>query len=120
MENVVRLSESLGVTEHVHFHAPVPWNQLPETLAKMDVGIVANRSNIATELMLPLKLIDYIALNIPAIAPRLRTIEYYLYRDRERRKRQSQVARSFLEKYAWDNSQNGLKGVYGDLCVNHG
>ncbi len=140
LESVVRLSESMGLTEHVHFHAPVPWNKLPETLAKMDVGIVANRSNIATELMLPLKLIDYVVLNIPAIAPRLRTIEYYfspdlvtffepenvdsivaatvaLYRDKERRERQPQIARSFLEKYAWDNSKNGLKGLYSDLCV---
>jgi glycosyltransferase involved in cell wall biosynthesis len=141
LESVVHLAKSMGLTDHVHFHQPVPWNKLPETLATMDVGIVANRSNIATELMLPLKLIDYVVLNIPAIAPRLKTIEYYfspdlvtffepenvdsivaatvaLYRDKERRERQPQIARSFLEKYAWDNSKNGLKGLYGELCVN--
>ena len=141
LDSVVRLTESMGLTDHVHFHPPVPWSKLPEALAKMDVGIVANRSNVATELMLPLKLIDYISLNIPAIAPRLRTIEYYfapdlvtffepenvdsivaaaltLYRDKERRERQPQIARSFLEKYAWDNSKNGLKGLYSELCVN--
>ena len=142
-ESAVRLSESLGVTDHVHFHSTVPWEKLPETLATMDVGIVANRVNIATELMLPSKLIDYVVLDIPAIAPRLKTIEYYfspdlvtffepenvdsmvaatvsLYRDKQRREQQPKIAKSFLEKYAWDNPKHGLRELYDDLCLNHG
>jgi len=124
----------------VHFQPSVPWDKLPEILAKMDVGIVANRVNIATELMLPLKLIDYVSLGIPAIAPRLKTIEYYfspdlvtffepenvdsmvavtldLYRDKERRERQAQIAKSFLVKYAWDSPKQGLRELYDDLFV---
>ena len=143
LDSVVRLSESLGLTDHVHFHPTVPWDKLPETLAMMDVGIVANRVNIATELMLPLKLIDYVVLGIPAIAPRLKTIEYYfspdlvtffepenvdsmvaatvgLYRDKQRRERQPQIAKSFLNKYGWDNPKHGLRELYDDLCLNHG
>lgn len=141
MDSVIRLSESLGLTDHVRFHPGVPWDKLPETLATMDVGIVANRLNVATELMLPSKLIDYVVLDIPAIAPRLKAIEYYfspdlvtffepenidsmvaatvgLYRDKQRRERQPQIAKSFLTKYAWDNPQHGLRELYDNLCQN--
>jgi glycosyltransferase involved in cell wall biosynthesis len=139
LENVVRLSESLGLTNHVHFHGVVPWDRLPEELEKMDVGIVANRINVATELMLPSKLIDYVVLDIPAVVPRLKAIQHYfsqdmvsyfdpedvdsmvaaitqLHKDRERRERQPRNAKSFLHKYGWDNCQGGLRDLYSDAC----
>jgi glycosyltransferase involved in cell wall biosynthesis len=132
------LSESLGLAEHVHFHKGVPWNELAKKLELMDVGIVANRVNEATALMLPSKLIDYVVLGIPAIVPRLKAIEYYftpgmvsyfepenvdsmvattvrVYKDKEGREQQSRSAKSFLEKYGWHNRQSGLRGLYSDL-----
>ena len=137
-DEFVRLVQSLGLVSHVHFHPCVPWDKLAERLEMMDVGIIGNRANVATHLMLPLKLIDYVTLGIPAIAPRLKTIEYYfgpdlvtfyepenidsmvtavvsLYRDTQRRQRQPHIAKSFLEKYRWDNPPNGLKELYDHL-----
>jgi hypothetical protein len=125
----------------VHVHGVVPWETLPKELETMDVGIVANRANVATELMLPAKLIDYVILDIPAIVPKLPAIQYYfspdmvsffepenvdsmvaatvnLYRDNARRARQRQNAKSFLDKYAWDNRQNALKHLYSNLSGN--
>lgn len=104
----------------------------------MDVGIVANRRNVATELMLPSKLIDYVTLDIPAIVPRLKAIQYYfsedmvsyfdpenvdsmveaivgLYKDKARREGQPEAARQFVEKYGWDNHQSSLRDLYNDL-----
>lgn len=138
LENVLFLIQALGLSESVHFHGVVPWEALPEELETMDVGIVANRANVATELMLPAKLIDYVALDIPAIVPKLKAIQYYfspdmvsfyepenvdsmvaatvnLYRDKARRGRQPKSARSFLDKYRWDDYQSGLRGLYNDL-----
>jgi glycosyltransferase involved in cell wall biosynthesis len=132
------LSESLGLTERVHFHKGVPWDELAKKLELMDVGIVANRVNVATELMLPSKLIDYVVLGIPAIVPRLKAIQYYftpamvsyfepenvesivattvrVYKDKEGREQQSRSAKSFLERYGWHNSENGLRGLYDGL-----
>ncbi len=137
-EECKRLSESLGLTEYVHFHKGVPWDELAKKLESMDVGIVANRVNVATELMLPSKLIDYVVLGIPAIVPRLKGIQYYftpamvsyfepenvesmvattvkVYKDREGREQQSRSAKSFLERYGWHNPENGLRGLYDDL-----
>jgi glycosyltransferase involved in cell wall biosynthesis len=138
LEECKALSESLGLAEHVHFHKGVPWNELAKKLELMDVGIVANRVNEATALMLPSKLIDYVVLGIPAIVPRLKAIEYYftpgmvsyfepenvdsmvattvrVYKDKEGREQQSRSAKSFLEKYGWHNRQDGLRGLYSDL-----
>jgi len=139
-EECKRLSESLGIADHVHFQRGVPWDELAKKLERMDVGIVANRVNVATELMLPSKLIDYIVLGIPAVVPRLKAIQYYftpemvtffeaenvdsmvgailsLYRDKSRRERQISNARSFLTRCSWENNSSGLKDLYNRLPV---
>jgi glycosyltransferase involved in cell wall biosynthesis len=138
IDELLELRRSLGLNNHVHFHKAVPWDELADKLSTMDVGIVANRVNVATQLMLPSKLIDYVVLGIPAIVPRLKALEYYfsddmvsyfepenvdslvaatvqLYRDSGRRCRQAQNARSFLAKYNWENQEDGLKRLYADL-----
>jgi glycosyltransferase involved in cell wall biosynthesis len=127
---------SLNLEEHVHLHVAVPWDQLASKLECMDVGIVANRVNVATELMLPSKLIDYVVLGIPAIVPRLKAIEYYfsdemvaffkpedidsmvsatvgLYRNAMRRLRQAECAKEFLREHGWE--RGGLKKIYEQL-----
>jgi glycosyltransferase involved in cell wall biosynthesis len=137
LEEIVQLSESLELSGHVHFHKGVPWDVLPQELCSMDVGIVANRVNIATQLMLPSKLIDYVSLGIPAVVPKLKAIEYYftpdmvsyfdpenvqsmvtavlsLYESRERRQHQSASARSFLDRYSWSKNSD-LRELYAAL-----
>lgn len=138
LDQLQLLTQSLGLQNTVHFHAGVPWDKLAEKLRIMDVGIVANRVNVATQLMLPSKLIDYTVLGIPAIVPRLKAIQYYfsdemvsyfepesvdsmvaatvsLYRDSARRERQAKNARKFLDENRWDGHSNGLRGLYDHL-----
>ena len=138
LENVLDRIKSLGLTKSVYYHGVIPWSSVADELEKMDMGIVANRRNIATELMLPAKLIDFVSLDIPAIVPRLKTIEHYftpemvtffepenvdsiaeaiisLYRDKARRERQAQNARSFLARCSWENNSRGLRDLYNNL-----
>jgi len=74
-------------------------------------------------------------LGIPVVAPRLQTIQYYfteemicyftpentdsmakailmLYLDENRRRKQSEVARTFLDKYGWEKHQRDLIKLY--------
>src|ERR1035441_6850368 len=138
LEDMHSQCKILGLENHVHFIKGIPWNELGEALSPMDVGIVANRVNVATELMLPSKLIDYVVLGIPAVVPRLRAIEYYfseemvsyfepenvdsmvattvaLYRDKARRERQVMAAKQFLYENPWDDRATGLRGLYKEL-----
>jgi glycosyltransferase involved in cell wall biosynthesis len=108
----------------VSFIDQVPVQELPRLLSEADVGLVPNRASNATHLMLPVKLLDYAALGIPAIAARLRTIERYfgdravrffepddagdlaaaieeLHRDRARRAELAHNARLVLERIGW-------------------
>lgn len=137
LNELQQMSKTLDIQDCVQFHPGVPWDKLATKLQDMDAGIVANRVNVATALMLPSKLIDYTVLGIPAIVPRLEAIQYYfsdemvsyfepenvdsmvdavltLYNDPERMKRQPLYAKRFLVENPWDGP-NGLKGLYENL-----
>jgi glycosyltransferase involved in cell wall biosynthesis len=73
----LELVSALGLEERISFTHPVPIEKLPELLQEASVGLVPNRPSSATHLMLPVKLLEYTALGIPSIAPRLRTIQRY-------------------------------------------
>jgi len=140
-ENVLNLIRTLGLSNTVHFHGVIPWVSVPKELENMDAGILGNRQNVATQLMLPAKLIDFVSLGIPAVAPRLKTIEYYfspdmitfyepenvdsmvqavvsLYKDRHKMEQQKENAKSFLQRCSWENNEKGLKALYSELFEN--
>ncbi len=81
LEQAKQLAVRKNLGECVSFIDQVPVEELPRLLAAADVGLVPNRASNATHLMLPVKLLDYAALGIPAIAARLRTIEHYFGED---------------------------------------
>ena len=137
LDEIAELTRTLGIAEITHFQPPVRWDALPEELHGMQVGVVANRVNIASDLMLPSKLIDYIRLGIPAVVPKFKTIEHYftgemvsyfepenvesladailrLYRETARRQSQPVQARTFLEQHSWDTN-NALQKLYAEL-----
>jgi glycosyltransferase involved in cell wall biosynthesis len=52
--------------------------QIPEIVTGMDLGIIGNRRNLACDkYMLPVKLLEYVYLGVPVIAPRLEIIMRY-------------------------------------------
>ena len=56
-----------------------------ESIAEMiqgaSLGLIPNRRDVATDYMLPVKLLEYVHLGIPVIAPRLKAIQYYFSED---------------------------------------
>jgi glycosyltransferase involved in cell wall biosynthesis len=81
LSEIKALSRRLNVESVVSFEDPVPIHQLPQKLSASTVGLVPNYSTRATELMLPVKLLEFATLGIPVIAARLRTIEHYFGAD---------------------------------------
>ena len=132
------LSKKLGLQKFVHFEGAVPGEKLAEILTRMDLGIVPNSKNIATELMLPVKMLECIALDIPVVVPRLKVIEYYfsdemvtyfepgdidsfansileIFNDENKRINKAKNAKSFLERYGWDTHKFVLVNLYRSL-----
>jgi glycosyltransferase involved in cell wall biosynthesis len=124
------LRNELGLEENVFFSKTFfPVEKIPELVATMDVGVVPNRSNSATDkFMLPVKLMEYVYLQIPVIAPRLSIIKYYfdetmikyfepenvddlgkcitdLYKNPNERISLVKNANVFFEKYSWKKQE---------------
>jgi len=137
-----RLASELRIDDRVFFNPKgFALQELPRHLASMNLGIVGNRRNVATDLMLPVKLMEYVSQGIPAVVPRLKTIEHYfsdamvtyyepedvqsltdaiyrLYCEPERRSTQAERAGAFLSKYGWERQGAEFVSLYHQLLEN--
>lgn len=122
---LVQLAADLEITDCVQFSTKfVSISQLPQLVSEADIGIVPYRRDIFTDGILPTKLMEYVALGIPAIASRTPVIETYfdetmvhffepsnvddlassiltLYRNPDYRKNLVQGSEQFMQKYNW-------------------
>jgi glycosyltransferase involved in cell wall biosynthesis len=137
-----RLAQQLDMGESIVFNAKgVPLRDLPHQLSSMDLGVIGNRRSAACDLMLPVKLLEYVSLGIPAVVPRLRTIEHYfseqmvsfyepesveslseaifrMHGDPQQRRAQATRARVFLADYGWQRQGAELVTMYQQLLEN--
>jgi glycosyltransferase involved in cell wall biosynthesis len=138
MKELQDLGRSLGSGNKVQFRGIVPLEKLVPILGGMDLGIIPNRKNIATDLMLPVKMLECVALGIPVVAPRLKTISHYFTEDmvfyfepddidsmaqailtassnEEERARKAREAKGFLGKHGWQYHKAAFLEMYKSL-----
>lgn len=77
LEAVRAHAEQLSLQSMVSFENGVPLNDLLPVLAEATVGLVPNEATNATQLILPVKLLEFASIGIPVIAARLSTIVHY-------------------------------------------
>jgi glycosyltransferase involved in cell wall biosynthesis len=126
-----RLAElvmELGLKDIVEIGASVPTEKLVPIIQDADVGIVPILYDEFTKYMLPVKLLEYVAMGKPVICSRTATIETYfndtmvrlvspgnvselagaireLYEYPEKRKMLSTAAGLFTREYSWDKQK---------------
>jgi glycosyltransferase involved in cell wall biosynthesis len=134
-----RLAADLQLEDRVEFQPQgYPLQELPARLAPMQLGVIGNRRSVAADLMLPVKLMEYVSLGIPVVVPRLRTIAHYfsddmvtfyepedvqsladaierLYAAPDACRTQASVAADFLTTYGWDRQGGELVAFYRQL-----
>lgn len=129
---LMALAEELGVARRFEFVAWIPFEDIPERVARCDVAVVP----ILLELALPNKLFEYSALGIPVVISDLQTLrDYYddravryfapgdaraladaiaaLHRDPDARARLAAAARERYEStYRWGIMREAYLDVY--------
>jgi len=124
LPEALSLSSRLGIEDKVHFSRTFfPVEKIPQIVSGMDLGIIGNRRTLACDkYMLPVKLLEYVYLGVPVIAPRLEVIRRYfddsmiryyepenvaqmaesileLFHDRQERERLAREASHFYQEY---------------------
>jgi glycosyltransferase involved in cell wall biosynthesis len=133
------LARDLQLDRHILFNRKgYPLHELPDRLSRMSLGVIGNRQSVAGDLMLPVKLMEYVSLGIPVVAPRLKAIRYYfsdsmvtfyepedvesmaaaifqLFCAPDRRLRQAATATTFLGEHGWQHQGAELVSFYQQL-----
>jgi glycosyltransferase involved in cell wall biosynthesis len=72
---LVALVEELGLADRVYLSPGyVLVEEIPPLVATADVGVVPTRADPFTQTILPTKLLEYLALGLPSVATRTRTV----------------------------------------------
>ncbi len=133
-EEMQQLIGQLGVRDHVQLNAfNIPAAELPALIRQADVGVIPNHNDSFTGELLPTKLMEYIALDIPVLASKTKVISQYfdeemvhffnpedphslaegilfLYRNPERLRKIVAGAQEFKKMYSWQSqSRNYVK-----------
>lgn len=80
-ESVQSESCTLGVSHLCEFNGRFYPDELPKILQGAGVGLVLNRKDDLTDLLLPVKMLEYLSVGIPVICPRTDAIEAYFSDD---------------------------------------
>ncbi len=133
-----RLIEDEGLQDRVHF---LGWLDMPGLLAELgraDVGIVAQKSSPYSNLVHTNKMYEYMLLDIPVVASRLRStaryfgddaVQYFeagsaesladalvaLYEDPDRRSSLAATARELCRSYGWEAQKKVYLSAYAAL-----
>lgn len=128
ISRLTHMVEELDVLDHVHIRKSVPLDELVGQIKSADVGVIPLLYDDFTKYMLPVKLLEYVALEIPVICTRTETIETYfdnsmiqyfssgnaaeladdilfLYQNPERRRELVANASKFNQAYNWEKQK---------------
>jgi glycosyltransferase involved in cell wall biosynthesis len=131
--------EQSGAGDVITLRGVVPASELRERLPTYDAGLVPTRSDEMTQYSLSTKLLEYVHLGLPVLAPALRTYQddfpdpcllYYRPNDsealghailqlaassRDTRATQVRHAQEALSSLTWETERQRLRGIYQEL-----
>lgn len=140
-DDISRLTDmvnELDILEHVQIRKGVPLDELVCQIRSADIGVIPLLYDDFTKYMLPVKLLEYVALNIPVICTRTETIETYfdnsmiqyfssgsateladdilfLYQNPDRRRELVANASKFNQTYNWEKQKRSYYHLVDSL-----
>ena len=80
-ERIKKLADEMRLGTSVRFLGAMPTEELPRYLSQADLGVVPILYDSFTRYMLPLKLMEYVGMEIPCIVSETETIRAYFDKD---------------------------------------
>lgn len=135
---LLNLVKELGAEKMVEFHPPVPLDDVPKLMRQAHLGVEPSRRDPYTDYVLPLKLLECVAVGVPNLVSRRPTIENYfgaddvayfeagdvdgmaaqivaLAQQPERLQQMAQNARRVFQKYNWTNEKTTYTQLLSQL-----
>jgi glycosyltransferase involved in cell wall biosynthesis len=78
---LVELSQKLNIRDRVHFHGYIPLKQVPGHIRSSDICVVPLIKDIYTDIMLPNKIFEYVALKKPVVSSDVEAIQSFFPAD---------------------------------------
>ena len=134
-ENLLKLTKSLHLQNHVHFRDPILVDKIPRVLSKVDAGIDPKRDGIYSGETLSVKAMEYLAMGIPLMISKTKVAQIYfnssmvmffepdneydlarciieLYKlDYKKKMKMINNSEIFIKKHGWEKYKN----IYVDL-----
>ncbi len=81
LDQVMLTASEKDLEKSVHYLGPRSLEQLTEAIAECDVGVIPNKRSVFTEINMPTRIFEYLALGKPVVAPRAPGIQDYFSED---------------------------------------
>lgn len=128
ISRLTQMVKALDILDHVQIRKSVPLDELVCQIRNADIGVIPLLYDDFTKYMLPVKLLEYVALEIPVICTKTETIETYfdnsmiqyfpsgsvtelandilfLYQNPDRRRELVANASKFTQAYNWEKQK---------------
>jgi len=78
VEEVRNWIDARGLSDRIRLHDRVPVEEVPELIENADLGLVPCKKDVFVDkVMLPVRLLEYVAMGLPSICSRVGTVESY-------------------------------------------
>jgi glycosyltransferase involved in cell wall biosynthesis len=77
LQTVFDTAQQLGVADIVRYHGPKSQTEIAQAIREAHLGVIPNRRSAFTELNLPTRIFEYLAMGCPVIAPATQGIRDY-------------------------------------------
>lgn len=81
VQDLIEMIKVLQLEQHVKYHGQIHLSQIPKKISNSDIGIVSYHISEATDLMLPLKLMENVAMGLPTMTVKNKAITYHFQDD---------------------------------------
>jgi glycosyltransferase involved in cell wall biosynthesis len=81
LEQVLQQARTLGLEQSVHYLGPKRLEELVDEIENCNLGVIPNQRNPFTDINTPTRILEYLALGKPVIAPRTPGIQDYFNQD---------------------------------------